>query len=59
MAELDIISKSDTPNLVNLHRLAYGGSYSSINSELLPKMLLTGTTRYLLKYKNQHIKAKR
>ena len=39
MSELDIISKSETPNVATLHRLAYVGSYRSINSESLPKML--------------------
>ena len=39
MTELDNISKSETPNLATLHRLACTRSYSSINSESLPKKL--------------------
>ena len=31
MTELDNLSKSETPNLATLHRLACTGSYSSIN----------------------------
>ena len=31
MTELDILSKSEIPNLATLHRLACTGSYNSIN----------------------------
>ena len=37
MTELDNLSKSETPILATLHRLACTGPYSSINSESLPK----------------------
>ena len=40
MTELNDLSKSGvTPNLPTLHRLAWTGSYSSTNCELLPKKL--------------------
>ena len=41
MIELNIISKSEAPNLTTLHCMACTDSYRSIYSELLPKMLLT------------------
>ena len=54
MAELDIIRKSETPNLATLHRLAYAGSYISINSESLQSATFSATIRYLLNYKSLH-----
>ena len=37
MIELDIVSKSETPNLAILYRLASTGSDNSINNEFLPE----------------------
>ena len=40
MAELDILSKSETPNLATLHRLAYAGEKVADHRNLLNYKIL-------------------
>ena len=49
MTELDSLSKSETPNLATLHRLACTVSYNSIKSDSLPKKV--ASRRNSLNYK--------